>query len=429
MHVVSKRTCKPIAKVRQAGVAKRPAEAADVINRPVKKRYILIGLLASSMAAFGQRSNTTPYTKKKLRQTDVQILFSYYTQDNNHSAVTGGTGTEDLQVYAPQLSIDTGNDSTTVYHVDAGIDIITSASTDNIDFVRSSASRMDARTHVNVGFNHRIRNTGTTYGVNGGLSIESDYFSRAIGASVSHATSPSREFSASFQMFFDDLRWGRLDNGKAQKLLYPVELRNKEWFTMHNRNSFNLALGWYETINTRMAIGFYPGITYQTGLLSTPFHRVYFTDKSLRVENLPDQRLKFPVGIQLNTFLGSRYILRSNYRFYWDNYGIASHSINMELAVKMSYALSLTPFVRLYEQTQANYFKPYSEHDVMQEFYTSDYDLSKFTSYKTGLGLRYTPLSSRWRELEIRYAYYKRSDGLEAHMITTYIDLKYEKRK
>lgn len=417
-----------------AAAVRKPAEAADVTDTPVKKRYILAGLLASSMSLFAQQrtstsTSTIPYTKKKLRQTDVQVLFSYYTQDNNHSAVTGGIGTEDLQVYSPQVSMDSGNDSTTVYHVDAGVDIITSASTDNIDFVRSSASRVDARTHFNVGFNHRIKNTGTTYGVNGGLSIESDYFSRGIAVSVSHAASASREFSVSFQTFFDDLRWGRLHNGKPQKLLYPVELRSTQWFTVHNRNSFNLALGWYETINSRMAIGIYPGVIYQTGLLSTPFHRVYFTDKSERVESLPTQRLKFPLGIQLNSFIGSRYVLRSYYRFYWDDYGISSHTMNLELAVKMSYKLSLTPFVRLYKQTQANYFNPYGENDPMKEFYTSDYDLSKFTSYKTGLALRYTPISSRFREMEIRYAYYKRSDGLAAHMITTYFDIKYDKRK
>jgi len=381
------------------------------------------------MSVFAQRTGTLPYAKKKLRQTDVQVLFSFYTQDNNHSAVTGGIGTENLQVYTTQASMDTGNDSTTVYHIDAGVDIITSASTDKIDFVHSSASRIDARTHLNLSFNHRIKNTATSYGVNGGLSIESDYFSRAIGVSVSHAASPSRELSVSFQTFFDDLRWGRLHNGKPQKLIYPVELRDTQWFTLHNRNSFNLAFGWYETINARMALGIYPGITYQTGLLSTPFHRVYFTDKSERVESLPTQRLKFPMGIQLNTFLGSRYILRSYYRFYWDNYGVAAHTLNLELAVKTSYAFSLTPFVRLYKQTQANYFKPYGEHDIMQEFYTSDYDLSKFTSYKTGLALRYTPSHYRFREIELRYAYYKRSDGLEAHMITTYLDLKYDKRK
>jgi hypothetical protein len=87
----------------------------------------------------------------------------------------------------------------------------------------------------------------------------------------------------------------------------------------------------------------------------------------------------------------------------------------------------LTPFVRTYAQSQANYFNPYGEHEVTQEFYTSDYDLSKFTSYKAGFGATYAPIVGkvrRFREVEIRYAFYQRSDGMVAHTLTTFIDLK-----
>jgi hypothetical protein len=398
----------------------------------VKKRYILAGLLASSLSVFGQQE-TPLYSKKKLRQTDVQLLFSYYTQDNNHSAVTGGIGTEDLQVYSAQLFLDLRSDTLKSFHVDAGVDVISSASTDNIDFVVSSASKVDQRAHLNIGYNKRIRGTGFNYGMNGGVSVESDYTSFVTGLTISHVDpSQSRELSLSFQAFFDDLRWGLFDTSEPQKLIYPSELRYKEWFTRHNRNSFNLSLGYYRTINKRMALGIYPGVMYQTGLLSTPFHRVYFTDNSKRVENLPAERLKFPIGFQLNTFVGSRMIIRSSYRFYWDNFGIAAHTLNIEAPVKLNFVWTLTPFVRLYNQSQANYFNPYHEHETMQEFYTSDYDLSKFSSIKTGLGVRVTPLpkreSYRFREFEIRYAYYKRSDGLTAHVITTYFDFKFQKK-
>ncbi len=396
----------------------------------MKKRYIIAGLLASYMSVSAQRIEQ-PYSKKKLRQTEIQTLLSYYTQDNDHSAVTGGKGTEDLQVYAAQLLIDWGNDSTQTYHIDAGVDVITSASTDNIDFVISSASREDARTHLNLGFNRRIRETGYIYGVTGGFSIESDYLSRTGALSLSHVSDDqNREWSLSFQAFFDDLRWGRLDNGKAQRLLYPSELRNKQWFTNHNRNSFNLNAGFSQTINSRMVLGIYPGIMYQHGLLSTPFHRVYFKDNTKRVENLPDKRVKFPIGIQLNTFLGTRTVLRSYYRFYWDNFGVSAHALEFELPVKVGLNFILTPFIRTYAQSQANYFNPYGEHEVTQQFYTSDYDLSKFTSYKAGLGATYAPIAGkvrRFREVEIRYAFYQRSDGMVAHTLTTFVDLKMQK--
>jgi hypothetical protein len=227
-------------------------------------------------------------------------------------------------------------------------------------------------------------------------------------------------------MYFDDLRWGRLHDGKPEKLIYPVELRSIEWFDHYRRSSYNLDLGFYRVINRRMAIGVYPGLAYQSGLLSTPFHRVYFTDKSKRVENLPGDRFKVPIGVQLNTFLGGRWILRTYYRFYWDNFGIFSNTINLEAAYKVSSKFTVTPFIRIYGQTSGDDFEKYGEHDAAEEFYTSDYDLSKFESFKPGLSIRLAPHSGRGRTtfnaIELRYAFYRRSDGMEAHTATLFIN-------
>lgn len=399
----------------------------------MKKRYIAIGLLASSLASFGQRQDST-YRKKKLSTTDVQIIMSYYTQDNDHSAVTGGIGTEDLQVYATQFSVDYQSDSANTFHVDGGLDIISSASTDNIDYVKSSASKIDARTHLNTGYNRRISRKGITVGANTGFSIESDYSSLNTGLFFSKINpSQSREISIALQMFFDDLRWGRLHDGQPEKLIYPVELRSIEWFDHHRRTSYNLDVGFYRVINRRMAIGVYPGLAYQSGLLSTPFHRVYFSDNSKRVENLPGDRFKVPIGVQLNTFIGGRWILRTYYRLYWDNFGIISNTINVEAAFKASSKFTVTPFIRIYGQTSADDFKKYGEHDVADEFYTSDYDLSRFESFKPGLSVRFAPYSgsgpTTFNAIELRYAFYRRSDGMEAHTATLFINYTKVKQK
>jgi len=369
--------------------------------------------------------------KKKVSSTDVQVLFSYYTQDNNHSAITGGVGTEDLQVYAAQASIDTQKDSAFVFHIDSGIDLISSASTDKIDFVMSSASLLDARTHLNAGYK-RFFKKGFSAGIQSGFSFESDYLSLAESFSLSHINpSRSREWSLNVQAFFDDLRWGRLNNGKPQKLIYPQELRNTAWFDIYRRNSYNVVFGLFQTINRRTSFGIYPGVSFQNGLLSTPFHRVYFSDGSLRVENLPEKRWKIPIGVQLNRFAGSRLIIRTYYRFYWDDFGINAHTLSVDLPVKVTHAFTVTPFMRVYTQTSAHYFKPFGEHEVSDIYYASDYDLSQFNSIKTGLGLRYAYLSGRkenlFKAFEIRYARYHRSDGLTAHMITTYIDYNFNR--
>lgn len=357
-------------------------------------------------------------------------MFSYYTQDNNHSAVTGGIGTEALQVYVQDYSFTWSSDTVKSLSLDFGWDIISSASTDNIDDTFSSASRKDFRIHSTLGYTHRLKN-GWNLGVNSGYSQESDFLSFGAGASATKVSDDqSREWSVALQTFFDDLRWRNVR--EPHILIYPEELRYKEWFDIYKRYSYNIAFSYYQTINRRISMGLYPGITFQQGLLSTPFHRVYFTDDSERVENLPQQRFKIPFGAQLNMFLGDMWIVKTYYRFYWDDFGITAHTMEVETPVKVSRKFTVSPFIRLYAQSGASYFKPYAQHEVTQQYYTSDYDLSNFSSYKTGLGVRYTPFGGgawSFNEIELRYARYKRSDGLLAHTITAFISLKGLKQK
>jgi hypothetical protein len=392
----------------------------------MKKKYLALGLLATALSASAQKAKDSTYKQQSVSQTDVQVLFSYYTQEGNHSAVTGGIGTEALQVYAPEVTITHKRDSVNTFYINTGVDVITSASTDKIDHVVSSASRVDARTHLNAGYTRLLQRQRLRIGVHSGFSIESDYLSIPVGVTLSHTNANgSREMSAHFQLFLDDLRWGRLDpdHFSPEKLIYPEELRYKEWFTEYKRRSYNASFALYQVINARMELAVFPELVYQHGLLSTPFHRVYFIGDSLKVENLPRERWKVPLGIQLNTFVGNRVILRSYYRFYRDNFGITAHTLQLETPVKITPRLTLSPVVRYYHQQASKYFKPYKAHEIRERFYTSDYDLSAFDSYKLGLGARYAfykPFLGRYsfREAALRYAFYKRSDGLSAHMIT-----------
>ncbi|HCM77905.1 MAG TPA: hypothetical protein DIS90_16090 [Cytophagales bacterium] len=399
----------------------------------MKKRYLVLGLITTAFTAWGQVNQQT-YAKKKLSHTDVEVVFSYYNQNNDHSAVTGGIGTEDLQVYVSHLSLDNIRDSVRTVHFDIGFDVISSASTDNIDFVLSSASKHDVRVYTSLGFNKVANNKKITWGANTSFSIESDYLSVGQSLSINHINEDqTRELSAVLQMYFDDLRWGRYQFEGVRELVYPVELRNKEWFDNYRRNSYNLVLGWLQTVNQRMSLGVYPGLTYQSGLLSTPFHRVYFIDNSKQVEKLPTGRWKIPVGVQLNTFMGPRWILRTFYRYYWDDFGISAHTISLEAPVKISRVITLTPFIRLYNQRQSDFFKPYARHVPTQEFFTSDYDLSGFSSNSSGLGFRYAPYAHKGRNtfnaIELRFTHYERSDGMIANTLTLLVNYDKEQKK
>lgn len=396
----------------------------------MKKKYLVIPLVAASLTALGQRPDSV-YARASVSTTDVQALFAFYTQDGDHSAVTGGLGTEQLQVYSMSLSLDQQKDSVRSFRIAAGVDLISSASTDRIDYEMSSASRTDFRAYMNAGIGRRLRGKGFSAGVNTALSFESDYLSIGPGAWLSHENpGEGRNWTLAARVFFDDLRW--FDHGRHSELVYPVEMRYKEWFDTHRRTSYNLEFSLVQVINRRMTLAIYPGVSLQTGLLATPFHRVYFSDETARVENLPQQRLKVPLGVQLNTFVGSRLIIRTHYRYYGDSFGIHAHTVSVEAPIKLSRIVSLIPLIRLYSQSAADHFRPYGEHDHGQSYYTSDYDLSRFESLKAGMGFRYAPMSRKgtvtFREVELRYATYQRSDGLSAHMISLFLNWDADRR-
>lgn len=237
------------------------------------------------------------------------------------------------------------------------------------------------------------------------------------------------------QYYYDDLRWGRIDDDyyRPVSLVYPAELRYKEWFDIYTRQSWNFNGAWFQIVNKRMNVSFMPGLAYQKGLLSTPFHRVYFEGSPFpKVENLPMERWKIPLGFQANIFATNNVILRGYYRFYWDNWGIRSHTLSLEIPVKITPVWTIAPHIRWYQQTASTFFQPYKEHNPGATYYTSDYDLSGFTSIKTGLTIRYAPQAEFikhyfFNEASIRYAFYKRSDGLHAHMFTLLLDMKRSK--
>jgi hypothetical protein len=396
----------------------------------MKKKYLVFGLFAISSAyGFGQ-SITNPYPKKKIPKSAIQILYGQYLQDGEHSAITGGIGTENLQVYSPEFIVGTELDSLRSYSVDAGIDVITSASMDNIDFVKSSASRVSTRAYLTLAYDQQFKkNPNNGLGGRGYFSIESAYLSFGGALSYTHSSlDQSKSFTAELETYFDDLRWGRLNGERPLQLVYPSELRYKQWFQAYLRQSFNLTLSFQQTINSRMVLAIMPGISYQQGLLSTPYHRAYFAEGTERVENLPSKRWKFPLGIQLNSFIGDRYILRTYYRFYWDDFGILANTFSADLGIRIMPQLTITPSARLYTQTAANFFKPYQMLDTTMTYYSSDYDLSAFNAFELALEGNLAFFKRHVHRIEmnnisLRYSFYKRADGLYAHMISTVFNL------
>ena len=65
-----------------------------------------LGIFAGILSIFSQeKTDSTTFKSKKLSLEEINIVSSYYHQDGNNSAITGGIGTEKLSDYANFINI------------------------------------------------------------------------------------------------------------------------------------------------------------------------------------------------------------------------------------------------------------------------------------------------------------------------------------
>jgi hypothetical protein len=388
----------------------------------------IVGLYLGILSAFSQTNSLpdTAYKSRKLKIDEINIVSAYYQQSGNNSAVTGGIGTEHLTDIANTIDLQMskyGKNAYIKHHfgIEVGIDTYSSASSDKIDPTTiSSASKSDIRVYPSLSWNIENEKNGSNFGVNLSFSNEYDYNSLGGGLSFSKASKDkNRELSVKLQAFLD--KWS---------VIYPIELRNSSNINEPSlRNTFTGALSVSQVINRRLQALLMIEPSYQHGLLATKYQRVYFTDQSLQSETLPEDRYKLPIGIRLNYFAGDKVILRGFYRYYMDNWGINANTIELETPVKLTPFVSLSPFYRFYNQSQADYFAPYALHKISESYFTSDYDLSKFNSSFFGAGIRLAPPKGLlgWNRLtgfELRYGHYTRNTGLNSNILSMNLKFK-----
>ncbi|UOQ99087.1 DUF3570 domain-containing protein [Hymenobacter sp. 5317J-9] len=349
-------------------------------------------------------------TNRATDETTIDIIGGYYQQDGSHGAVEGGRGTQQLTDVPPAIIVNVPLDTVSRLTANVGADFYASASTDRIDFALSTPSSHDVRYHGDFGYSREHKYTGTIWGVGAGVSKEYDYFSTNVAASFAKTSRDgNRQLSLAGQVFFDRVT-----------LIMPLELRKgyspgsttgKGDYGSDQRQTYNLTATYSQVLTKRLQAAVSTELVSQNGLLSTPFHRVYFRDNPVantaptlggdfstrfptaaRVENLPRSRFKYPVSLRLNYYATDLVQVRGFYRFYNDNFGIRAHTFEVELPVKVTQFFAVYPFYRYHTQTAATYFAPFAQHSVSDEFYTSDYDLAAFSANKIGLGLRYSPV-------------------------------------
>ncbi len=465
------------------------------------KKIILIAVSLFTSIGYSQAtSDSTKINKKRVLETaEVDIISSFYSQDGDNAAVTGGIGTEKLTDLATSITISIPLNEDDVLTLDGTISAYSSASSSNTNpfdvgggsdnysstksigspWIESSgASKSDVWINGDIGYSHSSDDRNSIVGANINFANEYDYTSFGLGGSFTKLfNEKNTEISAKANIYLDS--W---------QPIYPKELStyiegnhnlnsgifnglniydqngtaiNKNGSTVwsplksslidtKSRNTYTISLGFSQILSKRAQFSVFLDLVQQDGWLSNPMQRVYFGDRANYyvgnpasisnytstnnkdvfqladdIERLPQTRFKVPVGLRFNYYINEFVTVRTYYRYYLDDWGVTSHTASIELPVKISDKFTLYPTYRYYIQTAADYFAPYEQLFSTDEFYTSDYDLSKFDSNQFGFGVSYTDIFTKgkiWKlglkNVDLKYSNYKRNTGLSAGIIS-----------
>lgn len=345
----------------------------------------------------------------------------------------------------------------------------------------SGASRQDTWASLNVGYAHSSDDRNQILNANVSFASEYDYMSIGFGGGIAKLfNEKNTEISINGNIYID--AWSpryptELDsyleagNNINSGFFNGVDILNQNgdiidktgnngtiWspksasglIDTKSRNSYSLSFNFSQILNKNAQFSLFFDVVQQQGWLANPMQRVYFRDvdnfyignaSSIPnytsstnrdvfqladdIERLPDTRFKIPIGLRLNYYLNEIFTLRTYYRYYFDDWGVKSHTADVELPIKVSDKFTLYPSYRYYNQTAADYFAPYEQNLSTSEFYTSDYDLSKFNANQYGLGISYTDIFAKWhiwklglKSIDLKYNSYERNTGLTANIIS-----------
>lgn len=404
----------------------------------MNKYLIIISFFTASLPAMSQDTLTADaqvYKKRVLETVEIDFLSSYYAQNGDNAAVTGGIGDESLTDAVATFVVSIPMNDDDVLTIDASVSAYTSASSSNINpfdgsgvadpFTASSgASASDVWTNLTGSYTHSSDDRNDVWSAKLSVSTEYDYFSLGFGGSYTKLfNEKNTEVSVNANIFLDT--W---------TTIYPIELRpfetggnglsdatfrgrtitgnpnyNPDFPLLDGvgRNSYAIGFGFSQILHKNVQGSLALDLVQQQGLLSTPFQRVYFADVADSfidnfqladdIERLPDNRFKVAIGGRLNWYISEFLTVRTFYRFYTDDWGIKSNTASIELPIKLTDKFTVYPSYRYYDQTAATYFRPYETALSTEAFYTSDYDLSGYNASQLGLGVSYTDIFAKAR--------------------------------
>ncbi|MGJ8686306.1 MAG: DUF3570 domain-containing protein [Spongiibacteraceae bacterium] len=275
----------------------------------------------------------------------------------------------------------------------------------------------DSRGAVNVGWEKPI-DKDLTMNLGANISKEYDYNSLAANASFAKdLNGGNTTVSAGLSLGVDAID---AVGGKpiAFAEMTPEDTTQARDKSSDSKTLVDVIVGVTQVIDQNSLFQVNYSISQASGYLTDPYKLISVVDPITGVplfqngaepnlptvlfENRPDSRLKHSLYGQYKRYISGD-VLDASYRFMIDDWGINSHTVDLNYRWQLNDRHFLRPHFRLYQPGEADFYTPFfvdgsqptAGNDKVEA--SADFRLSEFTAYTLGLEYGQENASNSWR--------------------------------
>jgi hypothetical protein len=225
----------------------------------------------------------------------------------------------------------------------------------------------------------------TSVGLNVGVTRDLNRRNTTVGLSAAVARDVSKPvggFHKAYSVFGEDIE----DEDRDER---------RERFEGRNRSVYDLVFSLTQTLDRNTLLMLNYSLDHASGYLTDPYKVISRVqppdgdDPGEPIENIyenrPAVRSKNAVFAELRRFLGGSTI-GLGYRYFWDDWGVTSHSVDASWRLDFSRHGAFEPRVRWYHQSRADFYQPFLvEGSPLPSYASSDSRLADFDAFTYGL--------------------------------------------
>ena len=185
---------------------------------------------------------------------------------------------------------------------------------------------------------------------------------------------------------------------------------NNRKLTHSNRDEQKVDISINQLLTPDTSIQLVYSYIHSQGFLSSPYPYV-MQQNFIGFDKYPEDRVAHALALKGLYYLNEENAINYGYRYYSDDWGIDSHTFNIEWLHDFSDSLMAGIRGRYYTQSEADFTKAIGTYQTEDRYLVSDYRMSAFDSYDIGIPLKYKPSNESPYTFSMSVDYYWTSDN------------------